>query len=59
MAEYIGAAAGCPKLPLYNRNFNLTDRGGLILYCSRIRKNENREQTENREFNYRGHSYPL
>ena len=40
--------------------------GGLISYCSRIRKNityrirknvtENRQRTENRESNYRGHS---
>ena len=33
-----------------NRNFYRTDRGGCILYCSRIRKNEkNRRRTENRE----------
>ena len=40
--------------------------GGLILYCSRIRKNvthrqnkqteKREERTENREINYRGHS---
>ena len=46
---------------LPNNNFYRPDRGSLISYCSRIRKNvTDRERTENRqtdrEFNYRGHS---
>ena len=42
---------------LPDRNFYCEAVHGLILYCIRIRKNITyREQTENRETNYRGHS---
>ena len=69
MAEYIGAPAGCPEVSCLFRftlganyrahGIQLRD-GGLILCWRKIRTD--REQTDrqtDREFKYRGHSYPL
>ena len=46
--QYVALSSLLTTLP--NRNFHRDLRSGLILYCSRIKKNiENSEQTENRQ----------
>ena len=41
---------------LPDRNFYCKDHGGLLLYCSRIRKNVTENRQTDRESNYRGHA---
>ena len=54
MAEYIGAAAGCPEVSFLFRFTPGANYGANLMRTDR----EQTDRQTDREFNYRGHSNP-